>query len=191
MKTLKVKCQKCSFVANSNDDYISVDSNIEYILENGSTIKDYRLRTVGWCNSCTKFTQLFSGVSVDSLLYENNKIIKENTGFFGNLKKLSSYQEDIYNENLSIIELLRKRIDLKKKCRTCNSHDVYTDDGVYPNFYHKHCGGLITLESSIVRINLRRFDPDTQTVEKIIKITLLDANDNLVGFRERKIKVRK
>jgi hypothetical protein len=114
METLSLNCRKCNFNANSKDDYIPSKTDSEYVLENGSTIKNYRLRTVGWCNSCTKFTQLFSGISVDTLIDANNKIIKNNTGFFGNLKKLSSYENDLYNENLQIIEVLLKRIDLKK-----------------------------------------------------------------------------
>jgi hypothetical protein len=191
METLRLSCRKCKFNANSKDDYIPSKIASEYVLENGSTIKNSRLRTDGWCNSCTKFTQLFSGISVDTLINENNKIIRNNTGFFGNQKKLSSYENDLYNENLQIIEVLRKRIDLRKKCLVCNSYDVYTKDDNFTNLIHKHCGGLFNFESSVVKINLRIWDPHTPTVDKTIKIALLDANDNLVGYMERIIKVIK
>ena len=194
MSRLIARCQKCNLDANSFTDYISNSDNSEYLLEDGTTYAGYGLHEIGWCNSCSAFSKLFAPIEMDTLRHQNKKIINDNTGFFGNLKKLSSFDEDIFKRNLKLIEILSKRIDIKTKCLRCNSYEVVRDDKAYTKIYHKQCGGLIHFESVNVKINLRSVDPSSPSppmIEKTIRITLLDANDNVVGFQDRKIKVIK
>jgi hypothetical protein len=187
---LTIKCAKCNLETNTFN--IDASHDYEYLLDDGSTIPFYLLNIPGWCNSCGKVTRVYSGLTLTEIKNSITGLQSQYKSFFGGIKKMSTYDQEKYDEYQKLLKLLSNRNDLSKRCFACGSHEVFNNnDRTFPNdqLKHKNCGGRISIEYSNVKINLRKPSENSRYTEVTKKVFLLDANDTEVGYRTKKIKV--
>lgn len=187
---LSVRCTRCALDASTHKTDSSQE--YEYVLDDDSTIPDYLVNRSGWCNLCGKITRIFPGTALSEVRNSIDSLRLQYKTFFGGMKKMSTYDEEKYQEYQKLLKLLVARADLSKRCIECGSHEVFVEgDRSFPKnlLKHKDCGGYISIEHANRRVNLRAPREGERYIESKLKIILLDANDNEVGYRTKTIRV--
>jgi hypothetical protein len=188
MKAWKLTCSKVSCRLHAEESplkpYLPTYITDEYLLPDGSTIEAKFFRDRGWCDTCNFFTFHFAPEdqkNIESEVFRLEKKIGSTLNkYFGTV----SYEESSqHTQRKKVLEVLRNRKDHTRRCLECNGTEIrdWNWETLTKNsILHPKCGGTLKVSVSNMHVSFRNLGS-----QKIIKVRLLDSNDNLVGYGDR------